>query len=89
MAKVLVSLKIFPSDVSVNLSLLKKKIEKSLPDYVSIYKFAEEPVAFGLVALIADIIVPEDKSGVLDEVEKLLGKIEGISEMETLMVRRV
>ena len=89
MAKVVVSLKIFPSDVSVNLNLLKRKIEESLPDYASIYKFAEEPIAFGLIALIADIVVPEDKSGVLDEIEKLLSKIEGISEMETLMVRRV
>jgi elongation factor 1-beta len=89
MAKVLVSLKIFPSDVSVNLSLLKKKIEESLPQYASIYKFTEEPIAFGLTALIADIIVPEDKSGVLDEIERLLKGIEGINELETLMVRRV
>jgi len=89
MAKVLVSLKIFPSDVSVNLNLLKRKIEESLPDYASIYKFAEEPIAFGLIALIADIVVPEDKSGVLDEIERLLKRIEGINELETLMVRRV
>ncbi len=89
MAKVLVSLKIFPSDVSVNLSLLKKRIEENLPKYASIYKFAEEPIAFGLVALIAEIIVPEDKSGVLDEIERLLKRIEGINELETLMVRRV
>jgi elongation factor 1-beta len=89
MAKVLVSLKIFPSDVSVNLIILKRKIEESLPEYASIHKFTEEPIAFGLIALIADIIVPEDKSGVLDEIERLLKRIEGINELETLMVRRV
>lgn len=89
MSKVVVSVKIFPSDVTVDLDLLKDKIEKNLPEYASVYKFMEEPIAFGLVALIAHIVVPEEKPGGLDEVEKLLQKITEISEIETLMVRRV
>ena len=89
MAKVVVSLKIFPSDTSVDLNVLKTKIEKSLPKYASVHKFAEEPIAFGLVALIAHIVVPEETGGGLDEVEKVLKRMDEISEMETLMVRRV
>ena len=89
MAKVSVSLKIFPSDVDVNRDALKMKIEKSLPEYASVYKFEEEPIAFGLVALIAHILMPEDKAGAIDEVESSLRKIGEISNFQTLMVRRV
>jgi translation elongation factor aEF-1 beta len=89
MAKVLFSIKIFPSDITTDLSQLKKKIEKELPKYASVYKFDEEPIAFGLIALIAHIIIPEEKPGGSDEVEKQLQKIDDISQIETLMVRRV
>ncbi len=89
MARVLVSLKIFPADIKINLDMLKKDIEQSLPSYASVYKFEEEPIAFGLVALIAHILLPEDKSGGIDEIESKLQKLEKIGEFQTLMVRRV
>ncbi|NIR87300.1 elongation factor 1-beta [Candidatus Bathyarchaeota archaeon] len=89
MAKVLVSIKIFPSDITTDLNQLKKKIEKQLPKYASVYKFNEEPIAFGLTALITHIIIPEEKPSALDEVEKQLQKIDEISQTETQMVRRI
>jgi len=89
MAKVLISYKILPSEVTVDLNLLKEKIKKKLPKYASIRKFAEEPIAYGLVALIAHITIPEEKPGGLDELEKSLQNIEEISQIETLMVHRV
>lgn len=89
MARVLVSLKIFPSDVDVSRDALKKEIEKNLPEYASVYRFEEEPIAFGLVALIAHILVPEDRTGGIDEVESSLRKIGKISNFQTLMVRRI
>lgn len=89
MARVLVSIKIFPSDIDVSLDSLKKKISETLPDYASVYRFEEEPIAFGLVALIAHILLPEDRSGGMDEVESRLRNIEQISEFETQMVRRI
>ncbi|RLI11223.1 elongation factor 1-beta [Candidatus Bathyarchaeota archaeon] len=89
MAKVLVSLKIFPSDVTVDLEDLKKKIEDCLPDFASVYKFEEEPVAFGLVAVIAHLLLPEDKAGGLNEVEEALKKVDEIGNLQTLTIRRV
>lgn len=88
MAKVVVSLKLFPSDNSIDLNVLKTKIKNSLPKYASVYNFAEEPIAFGLVALIAHIVVPEETGGGLDEVEKVLKGMNEISEVETIMVQR-
>ena len=88
-AKVLISLKIFPSDVNIDLEALKKKIEGCLPDFASIYKFEEEPIAFGLVAIIAHVLVPEDKAGGIDEVEAALKKVDEISNLQALTIRRV
>jgi len=89
LARVLVSLKIFPSDVNTDREALKKKIEDSLPDFASVYKFEEEPIAFGLVAIIAHVLVPEDKAGGIDEVEAALKNIDEISNFQALTIRRV
>jgi len=89
LARVLVSLKIFPSDIDINREYLKKKIENTLPEYASVYKFEEEPIAFGLVAIIAHVLMPEDREGAVDEVEKSLKEIKEISDFQTVMVRRV
>jgi elongation factor 1-beta len=88
MANVVVSYKIFPTDITVDFEQLKKTIERSLPEFASIYGYGEEPIAFGLKALIAHIKIPEDKSGVLEELENKLQEIKDISQIQTIMVRR-
>src|SRR5260370_17431723 len=72
LTKVLVSIKIFPSDTTTDMNILKDKVRKTLEGKASIYKYEEEPVAFGLVALIAHVLVPEDAQGRMNEVEDLL-----------------
>lgn len=88
MAKVLVSMKIFPTDITVDFNQLKQKIEKAMPENSSVYKFAEEPIAFGLNALIVHILIPEEKSDELEKVENNLKNIEGVSNIETFMMQR-
>lgn len=88
MGSVVVSYKIFPVDITVDFDKLKKKIEDCLPEFASIYGFGEEPIAYGLNVLIANIKIPEDKSGVLDELEKKLQEISEISQVQPGMVRR-
>lgn len=86
---VIISYKIFPVDITVSFDALKKRIEESLPEFATIYGYGEEPIAFGLNALICAIKIPEDKTGVLDELEKRFEQISEISQVQTLMVRRV
>ena len=85
---VIVSYKIFPTDITVDFTDLKKKIEESLPTFASIYGYGEEPIAYGLKALIAHIKLPEDRTGVLEELERKLEGISEISQIQTVMVRR-
>ena len=88
MGSVVVSYKIFPVDITVDFNELREKIEGCLPEFASIYGFGEEPIAFGLKALIAHIKIPEDKSGVLDNLESNLKQISEISQVQSVMVRR-
>ena len=88
MANVMISMKIFPEDVTIDLNQLREQIKKSLPQDVSVRKFAEEPIAFGLIALIAHILMPEEKSGEMEKVESAIKSIKGVSNIETFMMQR-
>ena len=89
LAKVLASIKIFPNDANLDLNVLKSKIQQSLPADSSVQKFEEEPVAFGLVALIAHVVLPEDVEGMMDQVEESIRAVDWVSEIQVLRVGRV
>jgi elongation factor 1-beta len=88
MGFVVVMYKIFPTDIVENFDDLKTKLEGSLPELASVHGYGEEPVAYGLKALLVQVKFPEDKTGLLEEFEKRLETIEGVSQVQTLMVRR-
>jgi translation elongation factor aEF-1 beta len=88
MGRVVASIKIFPEDVIIGVDRIKQAIERELPEDVTIHKLVEEPIAFGLVALIAHVVIPEEE-GRLDAVEQILQTIEGVGQTEVLLVRRV
>jgi elongation factor 1-beta len=54
-----------------------------------VQKFEEEPVAFGLVALIAYVVMPQDAAGQMDQVEESIRSVEQVSQIEVLRVGRV
>ncbi len=89
MGKIVIAYKIFPSESTVDLELLQEKIEKELADIASNQRFAKEPIAFGLSALIVNMVLPEDKEGILDETEKRLTNIEEVGQIQTLGVNRL
>lgn len=89
MANVMVSVKIYPSDIVQDMKGFQETVRKTLEGKASVYKFEEEPVAFGLVALVAHLVIPEDAEGRWDEVEGRLKSLDGISEVQVLVSRRV
>lgn len=88
MARILAQIKVFPADVPSDLGRIQNSIINSMPKTASVLKFREEPIAFGLVALIAYILMP-DEGGFMEQVEGILKRIDGVSEIETVMVTRV
>ena len=89
LAQVLVTIKIFPSDAPADMGVLKDRVRKGLEGKATIYKFEEEPVAFGLVALVAHVLVPEEEQGRMDEVEDILKAVKGVSEVQVMVSRRI
>ena len=89
MGKIVASVKIFPEDIIISKDQLKEAIAKAIPHGSSLYRIDEEPIAFGLVALIAHIIVPEEGGDEIGKVEEALRGVKGVSEVETILVRRI
>ena len=88
MGKIIIVYKIFPSESTVDLELLKEKIKKQLAGIASVKRFAEEPIAFGLCALKVNMVL-EEKEGIADETEKRMAAIEGVGQIETLGLTRL
>ena len=80
--------KVFPEDIVDSFDDLKKKVESCLPEDSSVEGYGEEPIAFGLKALLVQVAFPEEKTGIVDEFETQLEKIEGVSQVQTMIVRR-
>lgn len=87
MAKVIAQIKIFPTETTVDLVELRKKVEKALPAGTAVARFDEEPIAFGLVALVARIAMPEAE-GQMDKVEEALKSVENVGEIQVVNVWR-
>lgn len=88
MAKMLVSMKIFPEDITIPLDQIKQQIQAIIPQDSKVLRFEVEPIAFGLNALIAHVLLPEDKEDELEKLEKGIREIQGVSNLETFMMQR-
>ena len=89
LARILASIKIFPQEANIDLAPLKAQIQAALPTGSTVQRFDEEPVAFGLVALIANVILPDDAAGHMDKVEEAIKAIKSVSEIQVLRVGRI
>jgi len=89
LTRMMATIKIFPSDTTVNLEALKEQIRKKLPQETTLYRFEEEPIAFGLVAVISHVIVPEEKTEKMGELEQAIKSIKDVSDIQVTMMRRL
>jgi len=87
LAKVIAQIKIFPTETTVDLGELRKKVEAALPPGTTVARFDEEPIAFGLIALIARIAMPEQE-GQMDKVEEAVKSVENVGEIQVVNVWR-
>ena len=86
---IVASMKVFPEDVIIGPAEVKEAIKAALPSDITLHKVEEEPIAFGLVALIIHVIVPDTGGDELGKIEGIIRKVKGVSEVETLLVRRI
>lgn len=81
MGFLITKLKVLPKEVGTDLGKMTSSIEKVLPKGAIIKRTGEEPIAFGLVALLLDIQT-EEKEGAIDRVEEAVRTSELVSEVE-------
>ncbi len=83
----LVRVKILPKEAEIQPSQLVEDIKAQNPG-IQIRSTTEEPIAFGLVALIADFL-SDDASGAMDQIEEAIRKSPLVGEFEVLGASRI
>ncbi len=89
MAKVVVTLKIMPSNPGVDLSKIEDEAKKEIVNFCDSKEFKTqiEPVAFGLKALNILFVMDESK-GSTEALEKKISEIQDVESVEVTDVRR-
>jgi elongation factor 1-beta len=81
MGDVAAKLKVMPESPEVDLEGLREHLEAAVPEGAEVRAFEEESVAFGLVALYASVVVPDDAGGT-GAVEDAFADTEGVESVE-------
>ncbi len=88
MGKVVAQLKVMPEGKDTDLDSLEDSIEEALPEGTDLSGIAREEVAFGLVALMVNVMV-EDEEGDTEDVEATLAELPLVESANTENVGRV
>ncbi len=88
MAQVIVTLRVMPTNIKINLSNIEKEVIKKIDSFGGkIGKVNQEPIAFGLIALIISFFSDESKSN-LDPLEESIKNIKDVESVNIIEVRR-
>ena len=88
MGKVAAKMKVMPNSPEIDLDELQERLEDSLPEGAKINGFERDDVAFGLVALLPTVIVPDDAGGT-EAVEEAFTGVEGVESVAVENVGRI
>lgn len=88
MGKVAAELKVMPQDPDIDLDALQERLEQVLPEGAKINGFKRDDVAFGLVALLPTVIVP-DEAGGTEAVEDAFQDVDGVESVSVENVGRL
>jgi elongation factor 1-beta len=86
MAEVMVTVKIMPESPEVNMDSLSSRIGEI--EGARLNNVVREPIAFGLVALLAAYVV-EDSEGTADNLENTIRDIDDVQSTEIVEVTRL
>ncbi len=88
MARVIITLKIMPEDVDVDLDDLLERIKTAVPEGTDVRANEIVPVAFGLKALRMNV-AREESMGGTDDIEEAITQLEGVAQVEVETVSRM
>ncbi|WP_292387959.1 elongation factor 1-beta [Methanosarcina sp. UBA5] len=89
MGDVAAKIKIMPESVDTDLAELKEKIKGVIPAGADLHgDIVEEPIAFGLKALIVALIVNDEEGGT-EPAEEAFAKVSGVENVQVVDVYRI
>lgn len=88
MGKVAAKIRVMPNSPDVDLDALQERLEQSLPEGAKINGFERDSVAFGLVALLPTVIIP-DGAGGTEAVEESFSGVDDVESVEVENVGRI
>jgi len=89
MGDVAAKIKIMPESVDTDLGELKEKIKGVIPSGADLHgDVVEEPIAFGLKALIVTLIVNDEEGGT-EPAEEAFAKVSGVENVQVVDVYRI
>jgi elongation factor 1-beta len=87
MSRLVVRVKILPSDAETNLDEVSKSLRDTIPSGMELNSVTKEPVAFGLFSLLIDFIM-DDSEGQMDKLEHFLESTHGVGQFEVVTMSR-
>ena len=88
MGEVAAKIKVMPSGTDVDLKKLQEELEKIIPEGAKLHGFSEEPVAFGLRALMV-VVKVGDVEGGTEKVEEAFSKVKGVESVSVEELGRI
>ena len=88
MGSYVIRFKLLPEDPSTDLQKLTESVSGLLPKAAQIRGKKIEPIAFGLSAVIVDVVAPEEE-GMIDKIEEIVSKAPLVSQYELVAVSRM
>ncbi len=88
MGEVVAVIKIMPNGVDVDLEKMKENLAAVVPAGIDLSEIAEEPIAFGLVALMATVVVGDVEGGT-DSVENAFAEVSDVESVQVAEIGRL
>ncbi|MBI3859999.1 MAG: hypothetical protein HY296_07185 [Thaumarchaeota archaeon] len=88
MGSYVIRLKVLPQEATTEHQSIVDSLSAALPAGVSVRSQKIEPIAFGLSAIIVDIVAPEEE-GMVDKVEQAVSTASFVGQSELMGVSRM
>ncbi len=88
MGKVAAEIKVMPTGDDVDLDDLEDRLTGALPEGATINEIRREDVAFGLVAVVPTVVVPDDTGGT-EVVEEAFSELEHVQSVSVEGITRI
>ena len=87
MTRLVVRMRILPAEAESDLDSIIRILKTETPEGVQMIAHAKEPVAFGLEAILTDLVL-EDEAGQMDRLEEFVRSIQGVGQIDVLSMSR-